>query len=136
MYSQVKIVSVWSFLLMSPSAKNLSFLTKTSLSLKICTRVAHACCFTSTFYTHYIFICLLFSKSLLIKSYCQYNKTSMCDHLPYAATWIRQNTHSLTHLVARRRATTRSFHSLLSAISEQSHLLQMHQYPSSECQYR
>ena len=73
---------------------SLTFLTKTSVSLKICTRVDHASCFTSTFYTLYIFICWLFNKSLLIKSCCQYSRTYMCDHLPYATTCIRQNTGS------------------------------------------
>ena len=73
---------------------SLDVLTKFSVvKVWICTRGDHACCFTSTFYTHYIFICSLFSKSLLIKSYCQYSRTSMCDHRAYVTTWIRQNTH-------------------------------------------
>ena len=72
---------------------SLTFLTKTAVSLKICTRGDHACCFTSTFYTYYIFVYWLFNKSLLIKSCCQYSRTYMRDHLPYATTQrIRQNT--------------------------------------------
>ena len=76
---------------MSPSAKNLTFLTKTSLSLKICTRWSCMLFHIDVLHSHYIFICWLFNKSLLINSCCQYSRTYMCDHLPYATTCIRQN---------------------------------------------
>ena len=81
----------------------LTFLAKTSVSLKICTCGDHACCFTSTFYTNYIFICLLFNKSLLIKSCCQYSRTNMCDYL-YPAKHTR---HFASHIPIIRTSRKR-----------------------------
>ena len=82
---------------------SLNFLAKTSVSLKICTCGDHACCFTSTFYTNYIFICLLFNKSLLIKSCCQYSRTNMCDYL-YPAKHTR---HFASHIPIIRTSRKR-----------------------------
>ena len=61
---------------------SLTFLTKTSVSLKICTRGDHACCFRSTFYTHYIFICWLVDQKLLsVQSNQHVRLPPICDHL-------------------------------------------------------